>query len=97
MYFGCFCFRDELVFFNCDDICMCVVNKQFELLDFVIDSVYVDLQNNVSSLNLTTGSVCLCGVCSHVVVLRLSVRLSWYMCCVCCGCVDCDACTVVCV
>ena len=28
---------------NCDDICMCVVNKQFEL-EFVFDSVYVDLQ-----------------------------------------------------
>ena len=30
-------------FLNCDDICMCVVNKQFELLEFVFDSVYVDL------------------------------------------------------
>ena len=40
MYFGWF--RDELGFLNCDDICMCVVNKQFELLEF--DSVYVDLQ-----------------------------------------------------
>ena len=28
MYFGCVCFRD-------DDICMCVVNKQFKLLEFV--------------------------------------------------------------
>ena len=27
---------------NCDDICMFVVNKQFELLEFVFDSVYVD-------------------------------------------------------
>ena len=34
----------ELGFLNCDDICMCVVNKQFELLEFVFDSVYVDLQ-----------------------------------------------------
>ena len=32
MYFGRFCFRSELGFQNCDDICMCVVNKQFELL-----------------------------------------------------------------
>ena len=31
MYFGCFDFRGELGFLNCDDICMCVVNKQFEL------------------------------------------------------------------
>ena len=35
MYFGCVCFRGELGFLNCDDICMCVVNKQFELLEFV--------------------------------------------------------------
>ena len=31
--FGCVCFRDERGFLNCDDICMCVVNKQFELLE----------------------------------------------------------------
>ena len=29
MYFGCVCFRGKLGFLNCDDICMCVVNKQF--------------------------------------------------------------------
>ena len=28
MYFGCFDFRGELGFLNCDDVCMCVVNKQ---------------------------------------------------------------------
>ena len=45
MYFvGCVCFRGELGFLNCDDICMFVVNKQFEVLEFVFDSVYVDLQ-----------------------------------------------------
>ena len=32
MYFWCFGFRGELGFLNCDDVCMCVVNKQFELL-----------------------------------------------------------------
>ena len=48
MYFGCVCFRGELGFLNCDDICMCVVNKQFELLEFVFDSVYVDLQYDFS-------------------------------------------------
>ena len=42
MYFWCFGFRGELGFLNCDDICMCVVKKQFELLEFVFDSVYVD-------------------------------------------------------
>ena len=33
MYFGCVCFRGEIGFLNCDDICMCVVKKQFELID----------------------------------------------------------------
>ena len=28
MYFGCFDFMGELGFLNCDDVCMCVVNKQ---------------------------------------------------------------------
>ena len=32
MYFVCVCFRGELGFLNCDDTCMCVVNKEFELL-----------------------------------------------------------------
>ena len=27
MYFGCFGFSGELGFLNCNDICMCVVNK----------------------------------------------------------------------
>ena len=43
---------------------MCVVNKQFELLEFVFESVYVDLQYDETSLPFTTGSVCLCCVCS---------------------------------
>ena len=37
MYFG---FRGELGFLNCDDICMCIVNKQFELLEFVFNHFY---------------------------------------------------------
>ena len=44
VYFWCFDFRGELGFLNCDDVYMCVVNKQFELLEFVSESVYVDLQ-----------------------------------------------------
>ena len=56
-YFGCVCFRGELGFLNCDDICMCVVNKQFELIEFVFDSVYVDLQYDEISLTFTAGSV----------------------------------------
>ena len=31
---------------------MCVVNKQFELVEFVFDSVYVDLQYEMISLTL---------------------------------------------
>ena len=75
---GCFYFRGELGFLNCDDICMCVVNKQFELLEFIFHSVYVDLQYDEISLTFTAGSVWFCGVHSPVVVLGLSVRLSWY-------------------
>ena len=41
MHFGCVCFRGELGFLNCDDISMCVVNKQFDLLELVFDSVAV--------------------------------------------------------
>ena len=57
MYFGCFGLRVDLGFLNCDDICMCVVNKQFELLEFVSESVYVDLQYDDISLTFTAGSV----------------------------------------
>ena len=57
------------------------------------------LQYDEISLTFTAGYVCLCCVCSPVVVLGLSVRVSWYpMSWVRCGCCsDCDACTVVCV
>ena len=72
MYIWCVCFRGELGFLNCDDIYMCVVNKQFELLEFVFDSVYVDLQYEIS-LTFTAGSVSLCCVCSHVVVCEFVV------------------------
>ena len=37
---------------------MCVVNKQFELLEFVSESVYVDLQYNKISLLLLGLCVC---------------------------------------
>ena len=73
---GDFGFRGELGFLNYDDVCMCVVNKQFELLEFVSESVYVDFQYDEISLTFTVGSVCLCGVSSPVVVLGLFVRLS---------------------
>ena len=57
---------------------MCVVNKEFKLFEFVIDYVYVDQHYDEIYLSFTAGSVCLCGVCSHVVVFCPSVRLSWY-------------------
>ena len=76
MYIGCVCFWGELGFLNCDYIYMCVVNKQFEILEFVRDSVYVDLQYDKIYPILTTGSMSLCCVCSHVFVVGLSGRLS---------------------
>ena len=61
---------------SCDAVCTCVENKQFELLEFVSESVYVDLQYDEISLIFTAGSVCLCGVSSPVVDIGLFVRLS---------------------
>ena len=55
MYSMCVCFRGEHGFLDCDDICMCVVNKQFELIESVFDFV----------LCWPAGSVCLFGVCSR--------------------------------
>ena len=69
MCFWCFGSMGELGFLNCDDVCMCVVNKQFELLEFVVDSVYVDLQYD--DISLTYYWVV------SVAVFGLSVRLSW--------------------
>ena len=55
MYFWCFGFRGELGFLNCDDVCMCVVSKQFELLEFVSESVYVDLQYVFQAQSLSSS------------------------------------------
>ena len=57
---------------------MRVVNKQFELLEFVFNSVYGDLQYDDIFLTFTAGYFPLGCVCSHVVVFGMSVRLSWY-------------------
>ena len=75
-YFWCFGFRGELGLLNCDDVCMCVVNKQFELLEFVSESVYVDWQYDEISITFTSRSVFLYGVSSPVVVLGLFVGFS---------------------
>ena len=70
MYFGCFDFKGELGFLNCDDICMCVVNKQFELLEFVFESVY-----NEISLTFKAGFVwCLESCCSPWSVCEVVVN-----------------------
>ena len=45
---------------------MCVVDKQFEFLEFVSESVYVDLQYDYISLTFTAGSVSLCCVCGRL-------------------------------
>ena len=74
MYFWCVYLRGELGL----SVCMCVVDKQFELVEFVFDPVYVDLQYDEISLTFTAGFVSLWCVCSHVVVFGLSVSLSWY-------------------
>ena len=57
MYFECFCFKSVLGFLNCGYICMCVVIKQFERLEFVFESVYVDLHYDELSLTVTAGSM----------------------------------------
>ena len=48
-------------------------------------------------LSLLLLSLWACVVCSHVVVLGLSVGCRGTLCCGCGCCSDCDACTVVCV
>ena len=79
LYVGCVCFRGKLGFLNCDDICMCVVNKQFELLEFVFDSVYADLQYDENSLTSTAGYVSLCWVWG-IVLCTQSCGRRWYVC-----------------
>ena len=58
---------------------MCVVNKQFGLPKFVFNSIYVDLKLRIMRFSLFyyIGSVCLCGVCSHVVFLSMSVLITY--------------------
>ena len=62
MYFGSVCYRGKLGFLNCDNICLCLVNKQLGLLEFVSNSVYVDLQYDKISLPFTAGSLSFCDV-----------------------------------
>ena len=66
-YFGCVCFKTELGFLNCDNICMCVVNKQFELLEFVLIPFMLtcSMMRFISLLLLGQSP---CVVCGHVVM-----------------------------
>ena len=73
MYFGSFCFRGELRFRNCDDICMYVVNKQFEFREVVL----VRFMLTCSIMRFISLLLCVCVV-YIVVVLGLSVGLPWY-------------------
>ena len=43
---------------------MCVFDESFELLEFVVYAVYVNLQNDEISLVITARFVKACGVCS---------------------------------
>ena len=61
MYLGSVCFRSEHRFMNCDDICMCVVGKQFELLEFVFNSAMLT-GSMMSFLSLLQMGLCHCVV-----------------------------------
>ena len=63
-------FRADLGFHNCDDICMCVVNKQLSssrlfLIPFMLTWSIMRF-------------ILLLLMCACVVLLGMSVRLSWY-------------------
>ena len=62
MYVGSFYLRGEIGFLNCDDICMCVLNKQFELFEFVFKSLNVDY-SIIRFLTLLLVCLCACVVC----------------------------------
>ena len=61
MYFGCFCFRSELDFLNCDAIYMYVVDNQFGLLEFVLIPFMLTC-NMMRFLSLLRLDMCPCVV-----------------------------------
>ena len=65
MYFECFIFRGELGFLNFDDVCMCVVNKQFERLEFFLSPFML----TCSMMRFL--SILLLGLCACVVFVVL--------------------------
>ena len=56
MYFWCFGFRGELGFLNCDDVCMCVVNKSLFLSPFMLTC------SMMRFLSLLLLGLCVCVV-----------------------------------
>ena len=71
------CTLGVIGFLNCDEISVCGDN-QFELLEFLFDSVFVGLQYDQIPHTFTAGSVSLCCGCSHVVIFGLSVVVEPY-------------------
>ena len=60
MCFGCFGFRGELGFLNCDDVCMCVVNKQCSSSLFL--SPFMLICSMMRFLSLLLLGLCVCVV-----------------------------------
>ena len=61
MYFENFCFLGEFGLPNCNDICMCVVNNQFELLEFILIPFMLTC-SMMRCLSLLLLGLCACGV-----------------------------------
>ena len=61
MYFGCFGFRGELGFLNCDDVCMSVVNKQFSSSSLFL-SPFMLTCSMMRFLSLLLLGLCVCVV-----------------------------------
>ena len=57
---------------ECDDICMCVVNKQFDLLEFVFNSVYITVPH-VDAVTVMCGLLILLDVCIQRESMRVQV------------------------
>ena len=57
-----FCFRGEFGFLNCDEIGMCVVNKHFDLLEFVLNP-FMLTWGIMRFISLFLIDWCACVVC----------------------------------
>ena len=62
-------FRGEIIFMNCDDICMCVVNRKFEPLEFVFNSVYFELKYNENVDSESSPSLMNLFLCTNILYL----------------------------